>query len=402
MGVDTVNGKNCEYVMNNGTMTLGSCYINYYHGSATAVCTGKFTVNGGTVNANWLRICQSGDASMKSTGIFEMNGGEVTTTGAFVLGYQRMRNANIGSYLYMNGGKLKVGTSLYLVYLTMTSSGTSYKATDGYVHINGGTVDVADTLSLCNDVNSTGRLFLNGGSISANAISHNNGKAYITFNGGTLGLKEDGTLPAITGAYVSTNGATIAVSAGKTYEIGQALTTDALLNGAPDGGLTKTGPGTLVLSGANTFTGPTTIAGGVLRATADEALSGRVVLTANGVLDCAGGTRTVGEINMRGLVQNGTLRVAGALVADLARDLFLNVEGNLEVVAGAKLDLGLSAEDLLPVGAQIPLASVTGTLAAPGRVKVLNGGNVGAAKLKVVDGMLYAVAADSGTALIVR
>ena len=402
VGVDTVNGKNCEYVMNNGTMTLGSCYINYYHGSATAVCTGKFTVNGGTVNANWLRICQSGDASMKSTGIFEMNGGEVTTTGAFVLGYQRMRNANIGSYLYMNGGKLKVGTSLYLVYLTMTSSGTSYKATDGYVHINGGTVDVADTLSLCNDVNSTGRLFLNGGSISANAISHNNGKAYITFNGGTLGLKEDGTLPAITGAYVSTNGATIAVSAGKTYEIGQALTTDALLNGAPDGGLTKTGPGTLVLSGANTFTGPTTIAGGVLRATADEALSGRVVLTANGVLDCAGGTRTVGEINMRGLVQNGTLRVAGALVADLARDLFLNVEGNLVVDAGAKLDLGLTAEDLLPVGTQIPLASVTGTLAAPGRVKVLNGGNVGAAKLKVVDGMLYAVAADSGTMVIVR
>ena len=359
-------------------------------------------MNGGTVNANWLRICQSGDASMKSTGIFEMNGGEVTTTGAFVLGYQRMRNANIGSYLYMNGGTLKVGTSLYLVYLTMTSSGTSYKATDGYVHINGGTVDIADTLSLCNDVNSTGRLFLNGGSISANAISHNNGKAYITFNGGTLGLKEDGTLPAITGAYVSTNGATIAVSAGKTYEIGQALTTDALLNGAPDGGLTKVGPGTLVLSGANTFTGPTTIAGGVLRATADEALSGRVVLTANGVLDCAGGTRTVGEINMRGLVQNGTLRVAGALVADLTRDLFMNVEGDLVVDAGAKLDLGLSAEDLLPVGTQIPLASVTGTLAAPGRVKVLNGGNVGAAKLKVVDGMLYAVAADSGTMVFVR
>ena len=83
-----------------------------------------------------------------------------------------------------------------------------------------------------------------------------------------------------------------------------------------------------------------------------------MVLTANGVLDCAGDTRTVGEINMHGLVQNGTLRVAGALVADLARDLFLNVEGNLVVDAGAKL--------------------------------------------KVVDGMLYAVAADSGTMVIVR
>ena len=35
-------------------------------------------------------------------------------------------------------------------------------------------------------------------------------------------------------------------------------------------------------------------------------------------------------------------------------------------------------------------------------MKVVNGGNVGAAKLKVVDGMLYAVAADSGTMVIVR
>ena len=105
---------------------------------------------------------------------------------------------------------------------------------------------------------------------------------------------------------------------------------------------------------------------------------------------------------MRGLVQNGTLRVAGALVADLSRDLFMNVEGDLVVDAGAKLDLGLSAEDLLPIGTQIPLTSVTGAVSAPGRVKVLNGGNVGAAKLKVVDGMLYAVAADSGTMVIVR
>ena len=402
VGVDTVNGKNCEYVMNNGTMSLSACYVNYYHGSAPATCTGKFTVNGGVVKATWVRFNQSGSNSMKSTGILEINGGEFTTTEAVMLGYQRMRNANIGSYLYMNGGKLNVGTSLYLVYLTTTSSGTTYKATDGYMHMNGGTVDVTSTLSLCNDVNSTGRLFLNGGSISAKAISHNNGKAYVTFNGGTLGLKESGTLPALDGAYVSTNGATISVSAGATYTIGQALTTDALLNGAPDGGLTKVGPGTLVLSGANTFTGPTTIAGGVLQATADEALSGRVVVTPSGVLDCAGGTRTVGEINLRGLVQNGTLRVAGALVADLSRDQFMNVEGDLVVDAGAKLDLGLSDGDLLPIGTQIPLASVTGAVSAPGRVKVLNGGNVGSAKLKVVDGMLYAVAADAGTMVIVR
>ena len=398
VGVDTVNGKNCEYVMNNGTMTLGSCYINYYHGSATAVCTGKFTVNGGTVNATWIRFSQSGSNAMKSTGILEINGGEVTTTEALMLGYQRMRNADIGSYLYMNGGTLKVGTSLYLAYLTAAGTGTDYKATDGYLHMNGGTVDVTSMLSLCNDKNSTGRLFLNGGSISTKAISHNNGKAYVTFNGGTLGLKESGTLPALDGAYVSTNGATILVPAGVTYTISQALTTDALLNGAPDGGLTKVGPGTLVLSGANTFTGPTTIAGGVLQATADEALSGRVVVTPSGVLDCAGGTRIVGEINLRGLVQNGTLRVAGA-----SRDLFMNVDGDLEVAAGAKLDLGLSAGDSLPYGTSIPLAAVSGTMSVPGSLKVLNGGDdVKSVKLKVVDGMLYAVASDSGTMVLFR
>ena len=128
-----------------------------------------------------------------------------------------------------------------------------------------------------------------------------------------------------------------------------------------------------------------------------------MVVTPSGVLDCAGGTRTVGEINLRGLVQNGTLRVAGGLVADLSRDLFLNVDGDLEVVTGAKLDLGTPASENLPFGLQIPLAAVSGTVTAPARVQVVNGGkDIKAAKLVVEDGMLYAVTTSSGTTLIVR
>ena len=106
---------------------------------------------------------------------------------------------------------------------------------------------------------------------------------------------------------------------------------------------------------------------------------------------------------MRGVVQNGTLRVAGALVADLSRDLFMNVDGDLEVVAGAKLDLGVPADGDVPFGLSIPLAAVSGTITAPDRIAVVNGGSkVQAAKLVVDGGMLYAVTTSSGTMVLVR
>jgi len=141
-------------------------------------------------------------------------------------------------------------------------------------------------------------LTLNGGTTSVQGISTDGNVSTIRFNGGTLRvlaqppvsaagtfLPATGNLTALVqagGAILDTNGQNAAIS--------QALVHDPALGATPDGGLLKTGAGTLTLSGANTFTGGTTVQAGSLLVTGSL---GGTVTVAGGTL---GGTGSVGNI----------------------------------------------------------------------------------------------------------
>lgn len=99
----------------------------------------------------------------------------------------------------------------------------------------------------------------------------------------------------------------IYVTANRTMSIGSVISGTAK-------GITKTGDGTLLLSGANTYSGETIVSGGVLRSTANDRLaSGAVTVTGStSVFDLQGFTDTVGVVS---LGNSGTLSGSGTLTA---------------------------------------------------------------------------------------
>jgi autotransporter-associated beta strand protein len=125
------------------------------------------------------------------------------------------------------------------------------------------TVSGAAEVNVGNEVivgreNGTGTLNLDGGTVNATKISGGTGTATVNFNGGVLKAKRDESnlIENLDVANVQSGGLKID-SNGFNVSTSQALT------GA--GGLEKLGAGQLTLSGANTYSGTTTVAAGVLR-----------------------------------------------------------------------------------------------------------------------------------------
>jgi autotransporter-associated beta strand protein len=124
------------------------------------------------------------------------------------------------------------------------------------------------------------------------------GTGGMTFDGGTFEFGPPSpNIMTATPIALTVNGGTIGVARGVT------LTASAPVTGP--GGLTKTGPGILVLGGMNTYGGPTTISGGTLVIPTGAALgTGNVIVGSAGTL--AGGGTINGPTEIAGTVAPGS------------------------------------------------------------------------------------------------
>ncbi len=150
----------------------------------------------------------------------------------------------------------------------------------------------------------SGTLVLGGGTLSAPSIAQGaGGSGSLYFAGGTLQPTGSNSqfLTGLSAAYVSTGGATINTN-GFAVAINQALGHDPALGATADGGLLKTGSGSLTLGGANTYTGGTTITAGTLKAGAANTLSPNSAVTiSGGTLDVTGFAQTVNSLTVGSL-----------------------------------------------------------------------------------------------------
>ena len=339
-----------------------------------------------------------------------LNGGVLDVADYVRFGFNRTRAGYTTTLTINDGAAMTVGGTMWLTYYS--GSEENYCAPQGILNMNGGTLSVGNDIDLSRSRNESGYkkdggIFLKGGIISARNIRQNSADCTaqrLVFDGGVYApnaAAANQTLTGLAKAHVAVGGAivdTSALPAGGAYTIAQNLLKDPALDGAADGGFTKRGTGTLVLSGANTFTGPTRVEGGILSVTSGEAVSGDIAVSDGAALDLGGASVSVGKIAASGLVRNGSLTVTAAIAANDARSI-LSVDGDLTLAARSAVDFGGCA--VVPTG-WTPVAAASGMVTVPDSLRARNAGKFTRCETQLIDGVLYVKPYTSGMIISIR
>jgi autotransporter-associated beta strand protein len=253
--------------------------------------TSGLTVSGGTtlftIDDNRMLVGNKGTASITiDGGVLSITGSQAVIVGGDI----QYALDNATGLITVNSGTLEMLGSGGLL-LGVNASGETFTNTtnaNGTITLNGGVFATARPITAFSGTNpSTGIVNFNGGTLRAMASS----TSMLTVTSANV---QDG------GAVIDTNGFDVTIA--------------NPLVAAGVGGLTKSGSGVLVLAAANTFTGSTTVQGGVLQLANGSALSSsRLVVV-------AGGTGQVAPLTITGVAGldvssgNGLMDVTSGLL----------------------------------------------------------------------------------------
>lgn len=352
-------------------------------GAATLTLTGNNSYSGGTtINGGTLEIAGAAGSNPVGTGNVAVNTG----------GTLKLTQSNI----FSNGVSVPT-QSITLTGGTLTNNG-SFNAL-GNVTMQGGTIAATPGLT-----SGQFEAFSLNGSVTSLASS---ASSLLSSTGAGAGYHLSGNTNFTVASGSAPGGQDLVIS-------GNLLDQDFdQTPGNRAGGLTKSGPGTLVLSGTNSFTGPVAVNGGTLVVNGSNATtaqlsvsSGAVKLGAAGAIHnnsisfASGTTFDVsaqsggfalgsGQTLIAGHSGAGANDVIGSLafgagsklnVGGTAIPATLGISGNLSLTnASAQFDLttpgtaGGATNDLVSVGGNLTLAGTNGISAAPGSGSLANG-----------------------------
>ncbi len=279
-----------------------------------------------TINAV---ISGAGGLDKSDAGTLVLGGSNTYTGGTLVHGGVLSVSADdnlgaAGTRVTLDGGSLSV-----------TGTGFNTTARAFTLGANGGSLDIADagnTFNLAQTIDGSGgltklgagTLVLGGANTYAGGTNVQSGMLSVSadqnLGAAAGGLTLNGTTLQVTGTTFNSTARSVTLVNGGSLDIvdaGNTLNFTQTVTG--NGGLTKLGAGTLVLSGTNTYSGGTAVQGGMLSVSADQNLGA-----------AAGG-----------LTLNGTtLQVTGTAFNTTARSVTLVNGGSIDIVdAGNALDV---------------------------------------------------------------
>src|SRR5262245_2943957 len=325
-------------VTNGGTLTTTNFGV---AGNMTVTGAGSTATASGVTAVGFFG---PGSLTIANGAVFNSQGGSEIDTSVPELGIPSVLVTGPGSTWNVGGPALLVGTG------STEGPGMLTIANSGVVNVTG--------FMAVGDVTGASTVTVTGAGSVLNALDS------LTIGASNCGCNLVGTLTVADGGVVNSPGPT-SIGAGSTLNLGTgglagAIVTPAIVNDGQiaanfidtltlaanvsgAGALSKAGPGTLILTGNNTYTGATTINGGTLIVNGSIANS-TVTVNAGGRL---GGTGTLGNT----IINGGTLSPGNSIGT-------LTVNGNLTMTAAASYLVEIS-----PTNADRTNVADTATLA---------------------------------------
>ena len=360
-GSFTKSGAGNLTLSGNNTYTGGTTLTganNLIMGANNALGNGALTFNTTTTARLWLNGTNQTVTSLSIlsasniAAVIQNEGSSSSSVGTITFNIADGVTSNSTSNFYFRDGSVSSDASLGKLALVKSGNGTL-------------------DFSTYNAMSYSGGLTVNGGNFSYNATAAL-GTGSITLGGGTLNYT------GASGSSVSTTNTNMALTAGTTSTLNNAngtVSISAIIAGS--GNLTKSGPGTLVLSGANTYNGTTIINDGTLQIGAGSttgSLSSSSSITNNGTLainrsdaitisNIISGTGNLTKLGTNALTlngssantYNGTTTVSnGTLTLDKTSGV-VAVGGNLVLNGSSKLLYGTAKNEQIANAASITI-----------------------------------------------